>query len=591
MTLFYILLFTYFLKMLLFYRTVETKISLNAIMPASLFYFILMYTTMVYGRFGQEAFLILYGIISLMLLIDSVYYAHFKKLTSVFLLKKVDLLGVAGDSLPLMLHPYHFLFLLDLPLWFMYRNSLPTLHIIYEIPIRVILIFAVLWTLFVLFNPIKYNGFKRLKAQEFFTYHFSDIGIKLAKMLNIYKIDQADVFRRFTGTPASPAIQYQAMGAGRNLIVIQMESLQNFIIGKKYKGQEITPNLNRLLQKDSFYFKNYYQQIAQGNTSDAEFITQNSLYPTAYGQTYSMYEKNKFNGLPWILREKGYETMAFHGFHKGFWNRQNAYPAQGFQHFIGLEDFELTEKIGIGLSDEAFFEQALPHLPKDRPFYGFFVTLTNHLPYDLPKEKAKISLFPHHKNTLFGKYLNTAHYTDQAIGQFIENLKKEGLYDNSIIALYGDHGGLVPGPEVNKEMSEFLGYEYYFDTLMNIPLIIHLPHSGVHKTIGTTAGQIDFMPTILNLMGIEKTKAPFFGQDILNNTTGFVPTQLYLNKGSFIKDGVCFELSRDGIFENSHAWEIDSRIPVSIENYREDYERALSDIDISNYITDMNLIH
>jgi len=589
MFIFYILLISYFIKMILFYHTTETKVFFNNILPASIINFVIFYLLLIPMKYGSEIFMIVYTIISIMLFVDSVYYAHFKKMTSIFLLKNIKLMDVAGDSLPMMIKPYHFLFLLDIPVAFYFNNKFIPLSIGQYVSQSSIFIVSFLVLMIILFNPLKINSFKRLKAQEFLIYHFSDIGIKIAKVLNIYKIEQEDLIKHFKKKEKSNKKKYFGVAKNRNLIVIQIESFQNFLIEKEYRGKEITPNLNKLI-KDSLYFNNYYQQIAQGNTSDAEFVTQNSLYPTAYGQTYAMYEKNRFNGLPWIMRENGYNTMAFHGFKKGFWNRENAYPSQGFEKFIGLEDFDVTEKIGIGLSDEEMFKQSIKFLPKDKPFYSFLITLTNHLPYDLPKSKCNMDLFDHHKGTMFGKYINTAHYTDQAIGDFIEKLKKENLYDNSIIALYGDHGGLVPGPSVDKEMAEFLGYTYYYDTLMNIPLIINIPGTNIKDRITKTAGQIDFMPTILNLMGIEKRKVPCFGKDIINNNSGFVATQLYLNKGSFIKDGVCFELSKDGVFENSRAWEIDTRIPVAIEKYRDDYNRAIAEIDMSNYITDRDLV-
>ena len=96
--------------------------------------------------------------------------------------------------------------------------------------------------------------------------------------------------------------KYFGIGKNRNLIVIQVESLQNFVVNKKYGDTEITPNLNYLINNDSFYFPNYYQQLGLGNTSDAEFITNNSIYPTTEGQAYSLYQNNEFYGLPWQLR-------------------------------------------------------------------------------------------------------------------------------------------------------------------------------------------------------------------------------------------------------------------------------------------------
>src|SRR5690606_30397750 len=100
-------------------------------------------------------------------------------------------------------------------------------------------------------------------------------------------------------------------------------------------GQEVTPNLNKLIMdKSSIYYDNYYQLLGRGNTSDAEFVTHNSLYPSMEEPTYTQYEKNTFYGLPWLLRDNNYTCWAFHGYKKDYWNRANAYVNQGFQRFI-----------------------------------------------------------------------------------------------------------------------------------------------------------------------------------------------------------------------------------------------------------------
>src|SRR5699024_9580423 len=67
---------------------------------------------------------------------------------------------------------------------------------------------------------------------------------------------------------------------GRNVIFINAESIQDFVIGNEVNGQEITPFLNSLVDdEDTYYFENFYEQTGQGNTSDSEFLIENSLYP------------------------------------------------------------------------------------------------------------------------------------------------------------------------------------------------------------------------------------------------------------------------------------------------------------------------
>ncbi|MFP3338857.1 LTA synthase family protein, partial [Micrococcus sp. SIMBA_131] len=122
------------------------------------------------------------------------------------------------------------------------------------------------------------------------------------------------------------------MGENKNLVIVQGESLNDFVIGLKVNGEEITPNLNELIQK-SHYFTNIYTQIGKGNTSDAEFIVNNSLFPAEKESGYSAYENAAFQSLPILLNEEAYRTSVAHGNDPDFWNRKAAYPAQGFDEF------------------------------------------------------------------------------------------------------------------------------------------------------------------------------------------------------------------------------------------------------------------
>ncbi len=364
------------------------------------------------------------------------------------------------------------------------------------------------------------------------------------------------------------------------------------VINRYYEGQEITPALNSLIKGDTIYFPHYYQQLAAGNTSDAEFVSQNSLYPSIKGQSYTIYKDNYYFGLPWILKNEGYETMAFHGNEEEYWNRNKAYPYQGFNGFISEKDFTIDEKIGFGLSDKSFFKQSNTYLEDlKQPFYTFFITLTNHGPFNIPINHQKIKIKPEHESTLFSNYLQSVRYTDEAIRQFIEDLKEKGLYNNSVIAIYGDHFGISCKDKNNYQIiRNFLGYDYDYDEMMNVPLIIHIPGENIHRKLEITGGQIDFMPTIINLMGIESTNPFVFGQDLVNGEEGFVASQTYMVTGSFINNDIIFEMSRDGIYENSRAWNLHTRESVELDTCREYYERALEEVRMSDYILENDVL-
>ena len=160
-----------------------------------------------------------------------------------------------------------------------------------------------------------------------------------------------------------------------------------------------------------------------------------------------------------------------------------------------------------------------------------------------------------------------------------------------MIALYGDHHGLNCGmDDVVDQMSAFTGRTYDYDEMLNVPLIIHVPGSGVAQTISTTGGQIDFMPTIANIMGLTLDKTFILGQDLSNATEGFVAFTSYLFDGSFATNDVMFQISRAGIFDGSRAWKIGTNELVDAALYQEDYDKAILLKKTSKEIMDQNLI-
>ena len=386
---------------------------------------------------------------------------------------------------------------------------------------------------------------------------------------------------------------YYGLGENRNLIIIQVESLQNMLLNQQYNGQSITPNLNKLMTQDTLYFSNIYQQLGTSNTADAEWVTNNSLYAPMSGKAYVDYLDVDYNGLPWLMKQEGYTTVAMHGNNGDFWNREVAYPGQGYDDFVSLEDFVPDEILGLGLSDFSFFRQAGIYLQElKQPYYTFLVTLTSHHPFKFVEDGGSFLLKEEDVGSVFGQYLQSINYTDAAIGAFVDDLKERDLYEDSVIVIYGDHFGLNPNDAgIDTSVSQFLDYDYDMDTAMNIPLLIHIPGSNVTETSNIVGGQIDIMPTIENLMAIDHVGSYQLGQDLLNPIReGIVASQTYMLKGSFIDAEKTFEMSRDGIFDHSRAWLIDTHEEIDVEACRVQYEQVIQMIAQSEYILENNMV-
>lgn len=360
----------------------------------------------------------------------------------------------------------------------------------------------------------------------------------------------------------------------KNVILITMESTQNFVINETVNGQEITPFLNEFI-KDSYYFDNFYHQTAQGKTSDSEFIVENSLYGLSRGAVFFTHSGNEYKATPEILSEKGYFTSALHANNKSFWNRDIMYDSLGYQRYYSLPDYDVREdnSVGWGMKDIDFLEQSIQHL-KDmpKPFYSKFITLTNHFPFELNEEDMYIQPYTSNNKTV-NNYFPTVRYTDEALKIFVERLKEEGLYEDSIIIIYGDHYGISENH--NKAMGEFLGTEvtpFVSTQLQRVPLIIHIPgHEG--KTISTVSGQIDLKPTILHLLGIDTKKNIEFGTDLFaTDKTEFT----VLRDGSFITKDYVY--TRETCYDKSTGEEIDKS---TCEPYA---EKAKNELEYSDKI-------
>lgn len=155
---------------------------------------------------------------------------------------------------------------------------------------------------------------------------------------------------------ASPNIEYYGKAKGKNIIIIHLESFQQFMIDYKWKGEEVTPNLNKLYHaSDTISFDNFFNQVGQGKTADAELMLENSLYGLPEGSAMvTDGTTNTFQSAPALLEQKlGYTTASFHGDVPSFWNRDNAYKSFGYQYFFSKDYLPKVkdENMGYGVKD------------------------------------------------------------------------------------------------------------------------------------------------------------------------------------------------------------------------------------------------
>lgn len=331
--------------------------------------------------------------------------------------------------------------------------------------------------------------------------------------------DLTDIENFTKGNYTKPSKKYFGKAEDMNVLYVSMESLQNFMIDYKIDDKEVTPFLNSLAHDyQTFYFDNFFHQVGQGKTSDAEFMMANSLFPLPQGAVFTQKSQNTYQAAPQILKSKGYTSASFHGNNKSFWNRDQMYQSFGIDKFFDESYFDMSDEntINYGLKDKPLYKESMPYLKNmKQPFYAKSIWLSNHFPFVLDEGDTD---FPQGDfgDGVVNRYFQTAHYMDTALKQFFKKMKDSGLYDNTVIVMYGDHYGISTNH--NQAMKEVTGEDItpYKDAQMQrVPLFIHVPDVK-GKTIHKYGGEVDVRPTILHLLGVDTKDYISFGSDLLS---------------------------------------------------------------------------
>ena len=450
-----------------------------------------------------------------------------------------------------------------------------------------------------------------------YTYQANDIVQSIKPKINsLFGYDKA--FKEFKEyyqkrdeeNKAKSKNEYTGIYEGKNILSIHAESMMNFLIDLKFNGQEVTPNLNKLAH-NGLYFDNFYAQVSVGTSSDSEFTLNTSLMPSNSGTVFVSYFNRTYETMPKLLKEKGYYTFSMHANNKTFWNRNTMYESLGYDRFYNKEDYEVKDEniVGLGLSDEEFFKQSVPYIKElndsDKPFYGTVIMLSNHTPFaevdkygefDLSihekNEKGEDVTYPYLEGTKLGNYLKSAHYADKALGQFLDELEKEGILDDTIIMLYGDHDNRLSKKEYirmrnydkendsiyDKEDERYQEFdEYDYEMNRSVPFIIYDKTAPQKKKIDYAMGMYDVLPTIGNMFGFYNKYA--LGHDIFDkkydNVVAFPTGNWLTNK----------------IYYNSQKGEYKSLTEEAIDtNYikdRNDYVGELLEISNNTIVFDL----
>ena len=446
-----------------------------------------------------------------------------------------------------------------------------------------------------------------------YIYQIDDFVVSLKpSLVNLFGSDNASkVFREYYSKPnIKQTNEYTNIFNGKNVLVIHAESLQNFVINKKINGKEITPNLNKLINK-SLYFNNFYALDSVGTSSDSEFTFSTSLLPTNNGTVFINYWNRKYETIQKKFNDAGYYTFSMHANNGTFWNRNIMYNSLGYQKFYNYEsDYIIDETIGLGLSDESFFRQSLVKLKeineKGQNFYGTLITLSNHTPFtNEGKDLSNFDVSSYHydkngklitdnylEGTILGSYIKSVHYADKALGEFIDGLEKEGLLDNTVLIIYGDHDAKIKksqfeyfynydrktGKVIEKDSLDYKVIDDIdYELLRSVPFIIYSKDIEP-KVISKVSSMLDTFPTIANMFGFE-TKYTL-GSDIFDDSDNIV----VFPNGNWLTDKMYYDTKRDSFKA------LEDKLVVKNDYIEQNNLIAQNKINISNYIIMYDLI-
>lgn len=377
----------------------------------------------------------------------------------------------------------------------------------------------------------------------------------------------------------------QTLPKNTNVILIQVESLDAKIIDYRQQGKEVTPFLNDL-KDQSYYFENFYAQKVNGSF-DADLSALTSLYPVNRSYVFRDIDLSAFQSLPLLLKERNYQTLAFHNNDRNFFNRAEAYPDLGFDQFYSQwtfreEIYPVPEERGLGVNDYDFFNSAAGIIKdaaeRDRPFFAYLISLTSHTPFNFyPKEAGEE--FARVNNNLVHNYFKSINFLDSSLENFISKLETAGVMENTLLVIYSDHESEIKTMEYESGRN--------FTLWRNVKIPYHIPLFIKHPQLenkyfereGTTT---DIAPTILDLLDFKELPEQFVGSSLFLEQTDPI---LFLHETPHVlKEGQLFIKELDELIKVGHLTDQKKELTFSEQKIEELTQ-------IINYMRDIFMIN
>jgi len=514
-------------------------------------------------KFGYIYLNIIYSLITTIIFANFLYYSYSTNFLSFYQIENLKYAKEIGGGLVTIINIKNVLWfwtdniLIMLLSILIYRKTEKTIYknIILKTALILIILMINILVVYKKINGIydwrRYNKSLIIQDVSIYYYHYEDAKEYFSSMFMKEQIDEEKLKRIYENNlnQKTKITEYNGIAKDSNVIILQLESLNEYIIGKTVNGKEITPNLNKFFS-ENIYCKDMYNQ-GLGTTADSEFEMENSMYPLENGYVFQKYYSNTWLDIYSTLKEEGYYTSFMHPNISTFWNREEVYN-KGYKidEYNDIDKFTNIERAGEFYSDEGFFKEAVRIMNSyEGKFCATLVSVTTHIPFYLTgvsnlEEKITITNedVKEYSDEFFRNYLISCNFVDYAFGEFIKDLEETGLMEKSILVVYGDHGaGLTCTDNIKKLYEEnSLEYTELENAIkdVHIPFGIKIPTITENYVIESSVAKIDIKPTILDLVGIEDKFS--IGETIFANKDysfikglGYVTSKNYYLNGKY----------------------------------------------------------
>ena len=312
--------------------------------------------------------------------------------------------------------------------------------------------------------------------------------------------------------------KYTGKQKGNNLIIVQLEGVDSWLINKND-----TPTLYNMM-RNSINFTNHYSYYnGGGSTFNSEFaVNTGFITPLSYTQNAYTFNKNSFPySLAHLFKNEGYSVNAFHMNTKEFYSRGTNYKNWGYDNYYGLVDLGTYKDNSYYLDRELILNEDFNEkMFSDKPFVDYIITYTNHMPFSSEKGNCKMLLdLDSEENENVSYDLNEedcarrqAKETDYMMELLLNELKTRNLYNNTTIVVLTDHYLYTLSDKTILDK-----YKNTSNNLINYTPFFIWNNGKDKKTVKTVTSQLNVLPTILNLFGIDYNPVNYIGSDALDN--------------------------------------------------------------------------